>query len=362
VTTTYPVTYVEWRPKGRDRPLPDESLQDVQTKLVSRRLLARPITPPLGAWQTLSSETASLDRLRGNSAYMARLGARVEPYGVFWVQIQTLRPDGLIIVQNLPELGKRQVEKVTASLEPDLLYPAVRGADVRRWRAGSKVFVIVVQDPNTRKPIPSGDLKTRCPRTFEYLLSFKKVLETRGSRHVREFAAQTEFYAMFGIGEYTFAPFRVVWARMAGDIRAAVVSTLETQLGLKLAIPTDTTSLIAAESPAEAHYVCALLNSTWFRSFIKSFSSAGRGFGAPAIIKSSSIPRFTAKDADHQRLANFSQRAHELAARLAANPNDEDAKRELAKVEDQVDHAAAELWGLTAAELSEIRKALELLK
>ena len=47
--------------------------------------------------------------------------------------------------------------------------------------------------------------------------------------------------------------------------------------------------------------------------------------------------------------------------RLADNPDDEDPKREPAKVEGDVDHAAAELWGLTDAELGEIRKALELL-
>jgi hypothetical protein len=61
-------------------------------------------------------------------------------------------------------------------------------------------------------------------------------------------------------------------------------------------------------------------------------------------------------------LSKLSERAHELAARLAAKPDDEEAKRELARVEDQIDHAAAELWGLTEAELVEIRKALELLK
>jgi hypothetical protein len=32
---------------------------------------------------------------------------------------------------------------------------------------------------------------------------------------------------------------------------------------------------------------------------------------------------------------------------LAAKPDDREAKRELEKVEDHIDHAAAELWGLT---------------
>jgi len=48
--------------------------------------------------------------------------------------------------------------------------------------------------------------------------------------------------------------------------------------------------------------------------------------------------------------------------RLADNPDDEDPKREPAKVEDEVDHAARELWDLTDAELEEVRRALELLR
>lgn len=39
----------------------------------------------------------------------------------------------------------------------------------------------------------------------------------------------------------------------------------------------------------------------------------------------------------------------------------ETLETELARVEDQIDHAAAQLWGLSDSELEEIRKALELL-
>jgi hypothetical protein len=50
-----------------------------------------------------------------------------------------------------------------------------------------------------------------------------------------------------------------------------------------------------------------------------------------------------------------------VAARRAENPAGEETSRELAKVEDEIDHAAAELWGLTHAQLDEIHEALELL-
>lgn len=52
------------------------------------------------------------------------------------------------------------------------------------------------------------------------------------------------------------------------------------------------------------------------------------------------------------------------ARRLTGATTPKDAKslrRELAKVEDEVDRAGAQIWGLTDAELAEIRQALKLL-
>jgi hypothetical protein len=56
-------------------------------------------------------------------------------------------------------------------------------------------------------------------------------------------------------------------------------------------------------------------------------------------------------DPIHTRLAALSQQAHQLAA-----SGDEAG---LAALEAEVDEAAAELWGLTAKELTEIRRSLE---
>ena len=56
----------------------------------------------------------------------------------------------------------------------------------------------------------------------------------------------------------------------------------------------------------------------------------------------------------------LSQRAHELAP--AAYGGDEAAQAELRRVEDEVDRAAAALWGVSEKELAEIRRSLEKLR
>ncbi|MCX7886568.1 MAG: N-6 DNA methylase, partial [Verrucomicrobiae bacterium] len=306
--TKYPVPYTVWRRKpGVGRIPTNLKLKEARRLLSREKLMAEPIQPPGGSWQTLAPSQLRLRRLQGENVYQARLGARVEPYGVFWLEVKSVLANKDLLVRNLCEMGKRKVPAIVERVEPDLVFPAVRGADIQRWRAKPGVFVLMVQNPQTCEPYPPTVMKERWPRTYGYLTRFKEVLSGRGSRTVRELAERTAFYAMFGIGPYTVARYKVVWKRMASDLVAAVVSTHKTPFGHKKVIPTDTTSLIACEDEAEAHYLCALLNSEPVREFVKSFSSAGRGFGAPSVVSHIGIPKFDPKNRLHQRLSKCSQ-------------------------------------------------------
>jgi hypothetical protein len=191
-------------------------------------------------------------------------------------------------------------------------------------------------------------MKDEWPETYNYLQRFEHELLHRGSRAVRELAEKTVFYTMYGIGLYTFAPYKVVWKRMASDLVAAVVSIFPTPFGAKIGISTDTTSLIPFEDAAEAHYVCALINSSLVGAFIRSFSSAGRGFGAPSIINHIALPAYTSTNPLHAKLSALSQQAHRLATQGKAY------EKELRLVEQEIDGQAARLWGLTDSELAQI--------
>jgi hypothetical protein len=248
--------------------------------------------------------------------------------------------DGNLLVTNMPEYGKREIPVVQERIEQDHVLPAVRGADIKRWGAVAGIHVLIVQDPATREPYPESDMKARWPRTYGYLLRFRDVLLSRGSKTVRQLAERTAFYAMFGIGPYTMARYKVVWKRMASDLVAAVVSQSPTPFGHKMVVPTDTTSLFAVEDEDEAHYLCAIVNSTSVRNFIKSYSSAGRGFGAPSVMEHVGIPRFDRKNALHRRLAGLSQSLHRHKAAGAT--------LKMGAEEQQVNSAVRRLFGLRA--------------
>jgi hypothetical protein len=70
--------------------------------------------------------------------YKAILGANPNPYGVFWLDVKQVLSNGDIIIRNLVEMGKQKIQSVEERIESDLVYPAIRGADIQRWRVNLK--------------------------------------------------------------------------------------------------------------------------------------------------------------------------------------------------------------------------------
>ena len=141
---------------------------------------------------------------------------------------------------------------------------------------------------------------------------------------------------MFSIGEYTFARYRVVWKRMAAKMSAVVVSAYKTPFGIKPVIATDTCSFFTAKNAEEAHYLCAILNSKSVNDFIRSFSSGGRGFGAPSVVKNLAIPPYDARNKIHFKLSELSRKAHHGVER----------GHDISEFEEEINRTTEELWNL----------------
>ena len=384
--------YILWKKKKGMKLDPGISYVDALERTERVEMLAKPIGTPVSSWQTFEAKTERiLDTLRGESIYQARVGSRIDPYGVFYMKIKQVFSDGTILVENLPELGKRRISKVEERIEGDLVFPVVRGRDIRRWNAMPEIYALIVQDPKKRVGYEEEWMKINLPRTFAYLHRFKELLLSRqnywkyfskesiDNKDVREKlkehhkyiralgkrvrngkdlyvfqVSNAPFYTMFNIGEQSFAPYKVVWKRMASDLEAVVLSKIKTPIGEKDVIPTDTTSLIPFKSAEEAHYVCAILNSSPVRFCVRSYSSGGRGFGAPSIIRHFGIPKYDKGKEVHWRVSELSKKAHELAKRYYEQ-NDLQSREELKEVEGKIDKAVAGLYGITDKELEEVK-------
>jgi hypothetical protein len=356
--TRYPVPYTYWQKTSRGQGLDyDSTLEEVSAQTHRLQLQAAPVdkNDPTSAWLTARPRAlTAIQKLLGRSEYQAHAGAYSGgANAVYWLEKITIRPDGPWVVRNLTEGAKRGVDQVTAEIEPDLLYPLLRGRDVRRWQAQPSAYLLMTQDPQTRRGLDPQIMQTLYPKTWAYLKRFEAILRERKSRGVSDMVAKgAPFYTMFAVGEYTFAPWKVVWPNMGNRIEASVVSDLDG----KPVIPQHIVSLVPLTCDSEAHYVCALVNSAPFQSAAYAYAQAGgKSFGTPHILENICLPRFNPEDANHRDLSNLSRRAHAIRA----SNDDEEALR---AVEAAIDRAAARAWGLTDDELAELRASLKELK
>ena len=256
-------------------------------------------------------------RLVGRAEYTAHLGANSGgANAVYWLEVQGRGAHG-VRVRNLVGKAKRSAEPVEAEIEPDLLYPLVRWMDVDRWSARPSAHLLLAQDPQTRRGLDEARFRRDYPRCFAYLQRFEPLLTARAA--YRRYQDRQPFYSMYNVGPYTLAAAKVIWRRMDRKIRAAVVESVDDPLlGLRPVIPQETCVLIACASGDEAHYLCALLNSSLVHDLVASHSVAGgKGFGTPSILDYLPLRKFDPADPRHAELAALSRRLHALAEEQA---------------------------------------------
>ncbi|MBI2853775.1 MAG: hypothetical protein HYX87_02500 [Chloroflexi bacterium] len=301
-------------------------------------------------WLTASPATlAVIQKVVGASHYQAHAGACTWVNGVYWLRVLERQPDGHLLVENLHEVGKTKLKRIETLLEPDLVLPLLRGRDISRWKAIPSAHILMVQEP--AKPSVGFNetaLKVQYPMTYAYLRQFEDVLRGRSGYKKYFDPPKSPFYSMYDVGEYTFAPYKVVWPWIATGLRAAVAE----RRGGQVVIPEHNASFVPFTDEAEAHFFCSLLGSAPANVVVRARTpGGGGGLASPSILQHVAIPRFDGSDALHQSLASLSRRAHHLAAQ-----GRKDALNELRPVEEEIDRKAAELWGITPEELTEIRR------
>ena len=185
-------------------------------------------------------------------------------------------------------------------------------------------------------------MRRDCPLTWQYLKKFESFLKDRSSSSIRRLMESGPFYSMFAVGPYTLGRHKVVWREQSGAFQAAVVGPDEHN---RRVVPDHKLMLVDFDNrPAEAHYVCALLNSApsiaLVGAYVVSTSTSTH------VLEHVRIPKYDAKVPLHRRLGELSQKAHAAAGQGKADL--------LSEVEAEIDQAAGKLWGISSRNLRAI--------
>lgn len=214
--------------------------------------------------------------------------------------------------------SKHRVPAMTKELELDLMRPLIKGPMISQFHIDEpQYFVPFYYTPeyaSGRSPLPLGRLLTTHPRVAGLLVQNRHIFEgqTQYNKRIIGKAHATEFYAIARVGAYSHAPHYVCF-RDNTRWGASVVSAVETPWGEDRQPVFQNHAVTICEredgsfiSLEEAHFICAILNSTSVTNFVLR-SSEQRSFKIRVPVR---IPKFDASDPLHCALADASERAH----------------------------------------------------
>jgi len=144
-------------------------------------------------------------------------------------------------------------------LEMTFLFPLLKSSDIANGRLTPNRYMLVTQ----QKPSDDTDhIKRVAPKTWAYLTEHADALDHRRSA----IYARRARFSVFGVGDYTFSPWKVAVSGLYKNCRFKVIG----QHHGKPTVLDDTCYFIPCASEDEARFICELLNSDICQRFLRS--------------------------------------------------------------------------------------------
>jgi len=145
-------------------------------------------------------------------------------------------------------------------LETTYLFPLLKSSDIANGRLTPNRYVLITQ----RKPSDdTAEILKKAPKTWAYLTRHAEALDRRRSIIYSKRAR----FSVFGVGGYTFSPWKVAVSGLYKGCRFEVIGQHEG----KPTVLDDTCYFVSCASEDEARFICGLLNSDACQRFLRSF-------------------------------------------------------------------------------------------
>lgn len=325
----YPMSsYRVWKQIGKKSIIdPHAKWNEVKKGLNVETLSAQPVdnNDKQSAWLTLPDMKFANKVLdfKKPRYYTGRKG--IEPAGAKGIYIlkKPIRcRDGLMLIENCIERQRRKdfllkgVHK--EKIEDTYIFPMLGGRNISKWQVKSNEYILVPHSVEYKYGIPEKELAKTAPKTLEWLSYFHDELFASRKQNGKFFKPDTQpFYRLDNVGEYTYAPYKVLWKEQTGSMSAVVVSTyLESVPNAdcslfnedKIIVVDSKVLMLGLNNNDEAHYVCGIINADSIVKIIDGYAiSTNRGVD---VLKYLAIPQFDKTNIKHQNIANLSKQIH----------------------------------------------------
>lgn len=146
------------------------------------------------------------------------------------------------------------------ALESDYVFPLLKSSDIGNGRSNTcRKYVLVTQTyigENTEK------IRESAPRTWDYLMTHKSMLDRRAGSIYRDKPS----YSVFGVGAYTFSEWKIAISGFYKKLQFTLIGPLED----KPVVVDDTIYFLSLGSKPESQYILSLLESVPAREFLES--------------------------------------------------------------------------------------------
>ena len=318
----YPVPYRVWdNAAGYPKAIPSHlPLAEVIKRIAIDTKEAAPVDTAGSPWAVLAKGRYKvLRKLSGICSWVeGRKGITTDLNGVYFVPILQAKSDQ-IQVESRPDAGKKPIgPSRTAWVEPDLLYPLVKGAgdfepcylrlnNPNRTEADLFTFVpnrgIGAADYAKAQAMLNGPgLK----KTKAWFTSFKALLQARSTYRRQMLGAP--FYAVYNVGAYTFQPWKVIWPEMSTRFYAAVAGSAAVPgAGKRPYVPDHKVYFAAFSKKKPAYFLCGLLNAPTVREWVESHNIS---IQVGDVFKHMRLPAYDSRDTAHATFARLVEQAH----------------------------------------------------
>lgn len=327
----YPMNnYVIWKQIGRKCRIDSHAKwHEVEKMMESHTVSAKPVNgnDMQSSWLTLGDMSFANNVLDVSKEryYCGRKG--IEPAGAKGIYIlkKPLRGrDGLLLIENCIERQRRLdfIKKGVhkGKVEEDFVYPMLGGRNIERWKVKSNEFMLVPHTSYYKYGIPADELERIAPHTSDWLNYYHDELLDSRKQNGKFFNPDTQpYYRLDNVGEYTYAPYKVLWKEQTGSMSAVVIgSYLESIPNAdeelfrhdKIIVVDSKVLMLGLENEDEAYYVCGILNAPDIVAVIDGYAVAtNRGLD---VLKYLAIPKYDASNPVHAEIADVSKNIHHI--------------------------------------------------